>query len=320
LQATAKALPGIDSIVLPLPFELKSVNVHILRQEDGYLLIDCGLDTKDSFETLAAGVAALGLEWRDIRRILLTHLHPDHMGLSARLLELTGAELWMHAIEARLLDAIVAAKPRVPWMEAAFQEGGVPEEIQAKIQGHFVRMQRNFHVLSPDVLLQGGEEIPTELGSLRVILTPGHSPGHICLYGGERKVLIAGDQILPSITPNIAWRRDQDALYEYLWSLETLKELDVDHILPSHGWQFSGHREWIEETTAHHHERCELILRFVGERPRTGYELVGLLWGGRLSTPNEQFALVEVLSHLDYLLRRGRVQRADDNGAPRWFV
>src|SRR5689334_13237259 len=95
--APREVSPGIHLLDLPLPFELAQINVYLVNLPDGYLLIDCGLKTRASLDALSAGIHALGADWRSIRQILLTHIHPDHIGLAPRLLELTGARLIMHA-------------------------------------------------------------------------------------------------------------------------------------------------------------------------------------------------------------------------------
>jgi glyoxylase-like metal-dependent hydrolase (beta-lactamase superfamily II) len=307
-------------IELPLPFELATVNVYLVPLDEGYLLIDCGMETGASFAALEAGLAQVNIGWGDIRQILLTHMHPDHMGLSAKLLKLTGAPLLMHQREARQLAMVNTPSERSGWIGRAFSESGVPEPLQARMHKHFGAIRKNFHDLTPDCLLMGGEKIPTAIGPLEVIWTPGHSPGHVCLYSDRHRLLFSGDQILPKITPNISWMPEEDALADFLLSLERLKPVDVDLILPSHGMPFSGHRDWIEETVQHHHDRCDEIHALLLGNAFTAYGLVGRLWRKELSPINHQFALLEVLAHLEYMQRQGRIQRQNASGAIEWYV
>ena len=311
---------GIHRIELPLPFELESVNVFLVRLAEGYMLIDCGMDTEPAFQALERGIQALGLQWTDIRQILLTHMHPDHMGLSAKLLQLTGAQLIMHETEARHLALITKSERRLPWLGNAFTEAGMPQEMQARIDRHFAQIRSNFHPLVPDRLLSGGEVIPTAIGGLQVLWTPGHSPGHICLYCAGHKLLFSGDLILEEITPNIAWFPERDTLADFLASLDSLVEVEVDVIVPSHGVPFGGHREWIGQTKDHHRERCDYMHSLLETTPDTAYALVGRLWTRKLSPINHHFAVLEVMAHLEYMQRRGRLHSQRHDGAVRWNV
>jgi glyoxylase-like metal-dependent hydrolase (beta-lactamase superfamily II) len=310
--------PQVLKLALPLPFELESVNVYLVALDEGYLLIDCGMNTEPAFETLSAALAVRGIRWQDIRQILLTHMHPDHMGMSARLLNLTGAELSMHEAEARHLRSITEGGQRIPWLDEVYRHAGVPKDLEDKMEAHFLGIRKNFHELSPNRLFAGGETVSTALGPFEVLWTSGHSPGHICLYSRERKLLFSGDQIIEYITPNIAWMPGRDMLGEFLESLDRLALLDVDLILPGHDDPFSGHRVWIAETAGHHRERCDEILGLVRQTPRTANQMVAELWRRTLSPINHHFAIFEVLAHLEHMHRQGRVRPTEQNGALEW--
>jgi glyoxylase-like metal-dependent hydrolase (beta-lactamase superfamily II) len=317
----SEVFPGVFRIELPLPFELASVNVHLIRLDDGFLLLDCGMDTQESFAALEQGLRDAGIAWTQIRTVLLTHTHPDHMGQARRVLELTGARLWMHPEELRQLEVVTSPERRALWIGRAFAESGVPEPLQARMQQHFGAIRRNFYPLTPERLLAAGDRVETGIGSLEVLWTPGHSPGHLCLYSEQHRLLISGDQILPTITPNIAWLPERDPLHDFLTSLAALRPLEIDLIVPSHGEPFSGHRAWIDKTSRHHYQRCDYIRETLAD-PKTAYTLVGELWpsSSKLSPINQQFALLEVMAHLEFMKRQGQIRNEANRGLIQWFV
>lgn len=312
-------LPGVFLIVLPLPFALGAINVYLVRLTDGYLVVDCGMDTDACFEALWLAVAERGVAWRDIRQILLTHVHPDHMGLAPRLLKLTGAKLLLHTHDAEYLDQLAQSDEYREWAADVLRRSGVPADVITKIDEGAHEIHKNFQRLEPNVLLNGGEKIFSAAGELEVLWTPGHSPGHVCLYGPDRRVLFSGDQMLELISPNIGWHPERDPLGEYLNSLQELGRLEIDLILPSHGAPFSGHREWIERTVEHHEQRCARILTLLGNAPQTASMLVNQLWDRPLEPFHYRFAVFEVLAHLEYLERREKVRRREARGIESWL-
>jgi glyoxylase-like metal-dependent hydrolase (beta-lactamase superfamily II) len=157
-------------------------------------------------------------------------------------------------------------------------------------------------------VLEGGETIEAGEETYEVIWTPGHSPGHICLYGRNRKLLFSGDHILTDITPNISWQPGRDTLDDFLASLRKLEPYDIDLILPSHGEPFDGHREWIADTVRHHDERSNAIAALLDERPQTAHELVAGIWTGRFGPFHHYFAVFEILAHLEHMRRNGKVE------------
>ena len=299
--------PGVQTITLPMPWELETVNVHLVDLDQGYLLIDSGIATEECFDALESALGDRKIAWRDIKLLCLTHLHPDHIGLSWKILDLSGARLIMHRAEAEYL-ALVARESRAPFFEEAMHKSGVPEDLKTKMDRALGDVRRHFREHAPDWMLEGGERIPVRGGSLEAVWTPGHSPGHICLYSPEHRYLISGDHILQYITPNIGWHPGTDMLAHYLESLEKLHPFEVDMVLPSHGAAFRGHRERIRETAAHHEQRCGEILAHISREPMTAFGIVQRVWPRRLSPFHQHFAVFEILAHLEFMQRRGRVE------------
>lgn len=314
----SRPAPGVLTFELPMPWELEAVNVHLVELDDGYLLVDSGIGTEECFDALEAALKDHQIAWGDVRALCLTHLHPDHIGLSWKILDLTGAKLWMHRAENEYLS-LVARENRAPFFNEAMQKSGVPEEMQHRMDRALRDVRRHFREHSPDWQMEGGEKIAVRGGSLEVVWTPGHSPGHICLYSPEERYLISGDHLLEYITPNIGWHPGADMLAEYLGSLEKLEPFDVDWILPSHGGPFRGHRERIRETAAHHDERCAKIIGHITEEPMTAYGIVQRVWPKGLSPFHQHFAVFEIMAHLEFMQRRGRVAaEGRDGGALFW--
>ena len=168
----------------------------------------------------------------------------------------------------------------------------------------------SFHPLHADLTVRNGDKIPCDAGDFEVVLTPGHSPEHTCLFNRQQGLFFSGDHLLEKITPNIQWHPEGDALGEYLESLRAVAKLDVDLVLPSHGRPFRGHREWISRAIAHHEQRCAQLEAALRQAPdATPFELTQVLWTRRLSPFHLRFAIFETLAHLEHLRRRGSMSR-----------
>lgn len=318
--ATLEVSPGLWRIRLPFHLELNHVNVHLVRLRDGWMLVDCGVATPDSDAALAAGLEQAGIAWRDIRTVLITHCHPDHVGNLVAVLDRSRARLLMHRLEADLLARISQANDRGTRFDTLLPDWGTPPDLVAAIQRDMAGGWRQFQWRQPDLLLEGGETIDTALGPLVAILTPGHACGHVCPYSPDRRILISGDHLLPTITPNIGWIPDADPLADYFASLENTAALDAALALPSHGEPFDTPRQRAAATAEHHYERCSRILDALAEGTRTAHEIAVALWGDALSPFQHRFGLYEVMAHLVFLERRGQVSAATAGTLETWNI
>ena len=308
----------IHTITLPVPWDLKSVNVHLVELDEGFMLIDSGVATEACFQVLEAGLAERGVKWSDVRTLLLTHYHPDHIGLSWKTLKRTGARLVMHRADAAYLEELARVNG-VPCYSETMRMAGVPGDLAAEIEGALRGNRPAVRTQHPDHLLEGGETLAVRGGTLEVIWTPGHTPGHVCLYSPEYRTLISGDHVLEKITPNIAWHPDQDMLAKFLASLELLLPYDIGVVIPSHGTPFEDHRTVIRGTAEHHEERCGAILEHVTRNAMTAHELVLAMWRRKLSAFHHHFAVFEILAHLEYMSRRGQIAaQTRPDGAMAW--
>ena len=308
----------IETVTLPVPWDLKSVNAHFVELDEGLMLIDSGVATDEAFQVLESALHSRGGQWSDVRTLLLTHYHPDHTGLSWKILGLTNARLIMHRADVAYLEELARVNG-VPCFDEAMRIGGVPADLTAEIYQAMRGNRPAFRTHDPHQVLDGGETIPIRGGTLEAIWTPGHTPGHVCLYSPETRTLISGDHVLQKITPNIAWHPGEDMLAQYLESLKLLLPYDVALVRPSHGTPFEDHCAVINKTAAHHEERCGEILRRVTVGPLTAHELVLALWKRKLSPFHHHFAVFEILAHLEYMSRRGQVSsRVQCDGALTW--
>ncbi|MBH00022.1 MAG: hypothetical protein CMN58_06725 [Solibacterales bacterium] len=317
--ALTEVADNIWLIRLPLPWSLKSVNVYLLRRDDGYVLIDAGLKTDVSLEFLEEALRQLNLEWDAVREIIISHMHPDHIGAAAEIRRRSGARIRMHEAEASLV-APIDASVFFTKTEVYLREHGVPEE-------HIRKMKKNARVVAtgverfvPNLSIREGDTVPYKSGNFDVLVTPGHSPALLSFYNADAELLISTDMLLERITPHIGIHSfsDGDPLSDYLKSLERLSKLTVQHILPSHGDVFRGYSKRIEAMKQHHRERLDKIRGVVSRGEMHAYDVAGVVWGEDRSMTDRRFAMAEALSHLVYLWRSQQVERSQIDGVAHW--
>jgi glyoxylase-like metal-dependent hydrolase (beta-lactamase superfamily II) len=297
---------GIHRIELPLPFDLGSLNVYLLRRGKGFVLIDAGMDTPECFSALQTGIEAAahdnqGVEWSRLEEIIVSHHHPDHIGLAPRLLQLSGARLRIPAVESEALHVLSDTDAAGKWERDILRDAGVPALLIEQIELSMHPLRSAFRRLPHDLPSDAGDRVETDAGDFEVVSTPGHSPGHLCLYNRKHRLLFSGDHMLEKISPNIGWHPGVDALGDYLESLRAVAQLDVDLVLPSHGEPFHGHRAWIARAIASHQRRCGQLEAALARGPATPFELARVLWPRELSPFHQRFAVFETLSHLEHL-------------------
>jgi glyoxylase-like metal-dependent hydrolase (beta-lactamase superfamily II) len=316
--------PGLFLLGIPLPDSpLRSVNAYVVAALDGIRLIDCGWNTPEAYEAVHDGLAPLG-GIGAVREILITHMHPDHYGLAERLAAESGARVLMHRLEAVFLGARYEdVRALVEQMSAWLQINGVPPaELEAMTAGS-LEMLRRVGRSKPDVLLEGDERFAWGPYRFRVVWTPGHSAGLVCLHDPEAQVLISSDHVLERISPHVGLHAQSlgNPLADYLESLALVRELPVRRVLPGHGNPFQDLPGRVDELLEHHEERLREIEGLLRSGERSAFDVAGRLsWKGsqsgwdRLQPFQRRMAVTEVIAHLEYLHNAGRVAKRHREG------
>lgn len=317
---------GIEQIRLPMSdHALRYINAYLIEGDDGYTLVDCGWGLPDVLSTLEEALRDMGKRIEQIRCVVVTHFHTDHYGMAGTIAKIAGADVVMHHADWAILDGRFRnidqeLARRDAWLvRNGFGLGTLGEDRGLKFA-------RRLILHAPDRELQDGDELAIGSHRFQVVWTPGHTPGHVCLFDEDRKVLISGDHILPQITPHIGYwtEEDDNPLGTFLASLKKVQALGGKTALPAHREPIDDLPGRIEELFAHHDEREAQILAAL-DGPRTGDEIASKLSWRRnqsryedLPANERSFALVETLAHLEHLRANGVVGKTSTPGVIRY--
>jgi glyoxylase-like metal-dependent hydrolase (beta-lactamase superfamily II) len=313
--AVSQVRSDVWAVPVPIPDNpLKYVVCYTIEVAGGLVIIDPGWDEESSYRSLVSGLSTVGATVSDVRGVIVTHAHPDHHGLAGRVRDESGAWVALHPADAELfggddaIDKMLAVNER--WLRAAGAGvDGAPELSDARDE-----VERRLRMARPDIEILDGERLPGT-GSLAVVHTPGHTRGHVCLHDPDRRLLFAGDHLLPRISPNVGWHPMSGAnpLADFLSSLRRVAGFDVDLVLPAHEWRFTNPAARAEELVRHHEERLAEVRAVLVAGARTAWEVAqGLTWSRPWATLRPELkraALGEALAHLVHLLADGKVVR-----------
>jgi len=316
---------GIFWISTPVPFVgLKQVNVWLVRDGDGWTMIDCGYGRADVREIITT-VWNQVLGGRPITQLIVTHFHPDHAGNSGWISEKWGG-LRPRMSHGEWLTANLAVLNRNTdnlQTRATFYLKHGLDDARAKRFIEGAVPYRDGVTLPPDhKRLRGGDMLTIGADRWRVVIGEGHSPEHVSLYCAERKILIAGDQILPNITTNVStWQVEPefDAVGEFIKTCQTFgKLLDPDTlVLPSHRRPFRNVRVLLRELADHHAFRLNLILENAGSETNAG-QLLDVLFTPGLDGHQVGFAMGEAIAHLNHLVLLGHMELVESRTQARY--
>ena len=307
--------PGVFWLRMPLPFQLDHINLWLLRDGQGWVIVDTGFA-----DDAVRGMWSQILEKLDgpVTRLIVTHFHPDHLGLATWLMEKTGAPLSMTSGE--FLTAHVVWNEvgghGARFMVEQFRQHGLAGEHLAKFEKRGSGYRKAVPAL-PDYYdrLKAGDVATVDGKKWQILIGHGHAPEHMALYCAELGVLISGDMLLPRISTNIsvfAATPKADALRWFLDSLEDMAR-DIPEetlVLPSHGLPFKGVRARVEALHSHHAERLQALEDSCEQAPQSAAEWLDVLFNRALDTHQTMFAMGEAIAHLNYLEQAGRLSRS----------
>ena len=306
--------PGVKWLRMPLPFALDHINLWILEDDDGWMLVDTGIQTATTM-SLWDALFAGPLKAKPVTRLFCTHYHPDHIGLAGWLADRHGVTLEMTAKEWDMAHVVREQRIDADAVRAYYTRLGFPLTDESDVPGN-VYVDRVHPLPTKYIKVDAKHPIAAAGTSWQVIIGEGHSPEHVSLYSAERGVLISGDQVLPGISPNISVRPEnssENPLGDYLRTLPQFRNLPEETlVLPSHKLPFYGLKTRVDQIINHHHDRLKVALAAC--RDATVKDVMAVVFPRPLKGLQIHFALGETLAHINYLIGEGTVERVQTPG------
>jgi glyoxylase-like metal-dependent hydrolase (beta-lactamase superfamily II) len=318
--------PGVLWLRQPLGGALQFINVWALADGDGWALVDTGLQTKESAQAWREAFKGV-LGGKPVTRMIVTHLHPDHIGLAGWVTRKFGCRLWMTRLEYFQCRMLVADTGREAPDDGVrfFKEAGWDEEALDNYKARFGGFGKAIYQL-PDSYrrLQDKDEFEVGGRTWRVVTGNGHSPEHACLYCPELKLLISGDQVLPRISSNVSvfpTEPDADPLNDWLTSCAKLKREVSDDVLvlPAHNDPFHGLHARLDHLIAGHERSLGRLEKLLAKEPKRAVDVFGALFARPIDGGLLGMATGESLAHINCLIRRGKAVRDVDNDGVAWY-
>lgn len=312
---------GIFHIRLPLPLRLNHINSYAIKGRDGWWLIDPGINIEESRQVWRHFMAKHNIAGHEIRGIYLTHAHFDHFGAAGWLQQQFGSPVYLHAAEADVVKNVWQGFARWSRQEIVddYYKNGMPPDLIADVAdataerfGLLVSFTRPIPELS---ILEMGR--PVQLGDCQyqLLLTRGHSKGHICFFNEQYGVLFSGDHLLTNIATNISFMPggDPNPIKSFLGSLNSISHLVCHHVLPGHGKPFSDFKGNITWVAAHHHQRISMIKDFAAGGA-TAYQIYKKVYGQSKDLIELRFSICETLAYLMFLVEKGEIKVIENDG------
>jgi len=262
-----------------------------------------------------------GFGFKDITVIAATHIHPDHYGLVDKLKQISGAKVALSDIEAKFIDSRYGKTDALlKQVKQLLASNGVPEADLTELAEASMAVKQFVGVVKPDIILKDGDKITVASSEFKVVLTPGHSPGHVCLYEPKRKLFFSGDHILPDIFPHVGFHPQSgvNPLGDFLKSLEALSKLEINFTFPGHGSVFSGFKLRLSELHYYHEQRQREIMRIIESDTKSAYQIATeIQWMpagesvpfNKLSAFDKRLAVMETLAQLKLCVIESKAEK-----------
>lgn len=316
---------GIQWMRIPMPGRLDHINVWLLEDGAGWTIVDTGLPL-DMDRDAWRGAFKSVMGNRPITRVIVTHMHPDHVGLAGWLCETFGVELCMSRTD-YLLCRILASDTghkAPPEGIRFYQQVGFTEEELTSYRENFGNFGKYIYPLPQSYRrLQEGERLQIGTREWHIVVGTGHAPEHVCLYCPALKIFISGDQILPRISSNVSvWPTEPEGnpLQDWLSSCERLKALLPEDvlILPAHHDAFRGAHRRLSAIIREHEVNLEKLID-VCHTPKRANDVFSLIFKSKITPSNALAAAGEAVAHLNCLLQRGLMTRSSDANGVYWY-
>lgn len=307
---------GIHLIPAPLPFRSPPwVNTYAVEASDGLLLIDCGADWEEGRNAVRRGFSDLGLDESAVHTLVVSHLHPDHVGMAGRLVRELGVRFVMHERAAREVARYNDTPGYQERIRSIATANGVPDSL-VRAATTWDRPDYMPTIDPPDHTVDDGGVIDLGGGrSLHVLHTPGHEPAHICLRDSLTGILFSGDHVLPRISPVIMYDLGiDDPLGDYMSSLQRLVLMDIGRTYPAHGTLIDHGSERARQILLHHDRRLLDMADLVREAETDAWSVMVKSFRPNLDALQARLAFLETVSHLEHLRLTGRIRDEDRDG------
>ena len=317
--AVLEAAPDVWRITATMPYRPRSVHAYLVRGEGGWMLLDGGIDAEAAWRVVDRAVRELAGGWSSVGVQLVSHMHGDHIGLLRRVIASAETAIVMGGLDAaRAAHAAADPGEEAEYRADLLRRCGAPDDFVRTIAAPAAQPPDPFpHVAHP--LDTARAELPGS-PDWTAISTPGHTAGHTSFFRDRDRVLLAGDAILPRITPTIGVNRQrEDPVGDYLQTLDRLEALDPTIALCGHGDPLRDPRRRISELRSETRSETERVEAALGSDPLTVWQITERRYAGRdLPVGPRMLALRETLAHLEHLRTRGAVNRETRSGGDRF--